>query len=267
MGVLNATPDSFSDGGSLYKGGSLDLEQAMARARQMVGEGARMLDIGGESTRPGAAPVSLAQEMDRVLPLVEKVVQELEVVVSVDTSSAEVMSAAASLGAGFINDVRALTREGALVAAAETGLPICLMHMQGKPENMQESPRYNDVVGEVSAFLESRINACKNQGIAPDRLVLDPGFGFGKTLSHNLQLVRDLPRLHALGLPLLVGFSRKSMIGQLLGRGVEQRMPAGLALALQAVQRGATIVRTHDVQATVDALAMWQAVEEHPADD
>lgn len=267
MGVINTTPDSFSDGGTLYGESSLDLEQAMARARHMVEAGAQMLDIGGESTRPGAQPVSLEQEIDRVLPLVEKVVRELDVVVSVDTSSAPVMTAAAAVGAGFINDVRALSRPGALQAAADTGLPICLMHMQGEPDHMQDSPHYADVVSEVAMFLQARIDACDEFGIGLTRLVLDPGFGFGKTLSHNLQLVRDLPRLHALGLPLLVGFSRKSMIGKLLGRDVGERMPAGLALALQATARGARIVRTHDVQATADALAMWQAVEEYPADD
>lgn len=267
MGVINTTPDSFSDGGTLYQDTSLDISKAMDRARQMVAAGALILDIGGESTRPGAQPVSLEQEMDRVLPLVEAINSELDVVISVDTSSAGLITAAASSGAGFINDVRALTREGALEAAAATGLPVCLMHMQGQPDTMQNCPNYADVVDEVMAFLEGRVSACQSHGIGLDRMVLDPGFGFGKTLSHNLQLVRDLPRLHALGLPLLVGFSRKSMIGKLLGREVEERLPAGLALALQAAQRGARIVRTHDVQATVDALAMWEAVEEYEADD
>ncbi|MFK7977671.1 MAG: dihydropteroate synthase [Halioglobus sp.] len=267
MGIINTTPDSFSDGGTLYKDASLDLSKALSRACEMVDAGARMLDVGGESTRPGAEAVSLEQELDRVLPLVEAIKRELDVVISVDTSSAKVMTEAASLGAGFINDVRALSRAGALDAAAATGLPICLMHMQGQPQHMQDSPRYVDVAAEVVDFLEERISACQIHGIGPERLVLDPGFGFGKTLSHNLQLVRDLPRLHALGLPILVGFSRKSMIGKLLGREVDERLPAGLALALQATSRGARIVRTHDVQATVDALAMWEAVEEYGAND
>jgi dihydropteroate synthase len=261
MGIINTTPDSFSDGGTLFRGAALDLERAMERAREMVAAGARILDIGGESTRPGAAPVSPGEELDRVLPLVEAVAAELDVVISVDTSTPELMTQAAEAGAGFLNDVRALTRENAREAAAATGLPVCLMHMQGEPGHMQDAPVYEDVVAEVSAFLQARIAACEAHGIGRNRLVLDPGYGFGKTLSHNLQLVRDLPRIHALGLPILVGFSRKSMIGKLLEREVLDRMPGGLALALQAVGRGARIIRTHDVQATVDALAMWEAVE------
>lgn len=267
MGVLNATPDSFSDGGTLFNQSHLDIELAMTRARAMVAAGAKILDVGGESTRPGASPVALSEEFDRVMPLVEAISAELDVVISVDTSSAALMTEAAAAGAGFLNDVRALTGEGALSAAAATGLPVCLMHMLGEPGHMQDSPGYGDVVADVCGFLRARVDACEKQGIPRDRLVLDPGFGFGKTLSHNLQLVRDLPRLHALGFPLLVGFSRKSMIGKLLGRDVDERLPAGLALALQAAQRGARIIRTHDVQATVDALAMWEAVEEFAAHD
>ena len=262
MGVINTTPDSFSDGGTLYQSSELNLDLALTRAESMVSEGAQMLDVGGESTRPGAAPVSPEQEMDRVMPLVGAIASRLDVVISVDSSTPSLMQAAAEAGAGFLNDVRALSRDGALEAAARTGLPICLMHMQGQPGTMQDSPEYGDVTAEVCRYLEQRLAACAEHGIATDRLVLDPGFGFGKTLSHNLQLVRDLPRLHALGLPILVGFSRKSMIGTLLGREVDERLPGGLALALQAVHRGARIVRTHDVQATADALRMWEAVEE-----
>lgn len=262
MGVINTTPDSFSDGGLLYRGARLDMNQALARARDMVSEGARVLDIGGESTRPGAAPVSVAEEMDRVLPLIERINAELDVVVSVDTSTPALMSEAARRGAGLINDVRALTREGALAAAADSGLPVCLMHMQGEPGSMQANPHYEDVVSEVSDYLVARVAACTAAGIAPQRLLLDPGFGFGKTVAHNLVLLRELPRLGALGFPLLVGLSRKSMIGKLLGREVGQRLPASLALALLAVERGAGVVRTHDVAATVDALAMVTALRE-----
>ena len=262
MGVINTTPDSFFDGGLLYRDARLDINQALTRARDMVSEGARVLDIGGESTRPGAAAVSVAEEMDRVLPLIERIHAELDVVVSVDTSTPALMSEAARRGAGLINDVRALTREGALAAAADSGLPVCLMHMQGEPGSMQVDPHYEDVVTEVSDYLVARVAACTAAGIAPQRLLLDPGFGFGKTVAHNLVLLRELPRLGALGFPLLVGLSRKSMIGKLLGREVGQRLPASLALALLAVERGAGVVRTHDVAATVDALAMVTALRE-----
>lgn len=261
MGVINTTPDSFSDGGSLYSGNKLNLELALARARGMVRHGAKILDIGGESTRPGAAAVSSAQEADRVLPLLERIVAELDVVVSIDTSTPTLMTAAASLGAGLLNDVRALEREGALAAAAATGLPVCLMHMQGEPDNMQLAPRYDDVVGEVGSYLAARVAASIQAGIERERLVLDPGFGFGKSVSHNLALLRGLPELASLGLPLLVGLSRKSLIGKLIERDVDERLPAGLALSLLAAQRGAAIIRTHDVAATVDTLAMLKAVE------
>jgi len=267
MGVINTTPDSFSDGGTLYRGNSLDLDLAMARARDMVEAGAAILDVGGESTRPGARPVPAAQEMDRVLPLVERLSRELEVVVSVDTSSPALMTQAAALGAGLINDVRALGREGALDAAAATGLPVCLMHMQGDPGTMQQAPSYRDVVADVGDFLQRRVAACVAGGIGRERLLLDPGFGFGKTVQHNLELLRGLPRLAALGLPLVAGFSRKSMIGKLLGRDVAQRLPASLALAVLAVERGAAIIRTHDVGATVDAVAMWTALAELGKED
>ncbi len=262
MGVINTTPDSFSDGGTLYQGTRLDLDHAMARAEQMVADGAAVLDIGGESTRPGAAPVSVQEELDRVIPLVAKISTELDAVISVDTSTPEVMREAAGQGAGLINDVRALRRGGALEAAAETGLPVCLMHMQGEPTTMQQNPEYGDVVEEVGAFLAERIGACEQAGIPREKLMLDPGFGFGKTVAHNLQLLAGLPALAAQGLPLLVGLSRKSLIGKLLGRDIDQRLPASLALAVLAAERGASIIRTHDVAETADAVAMVTALEE-----
>jgi dihydropteroate synthase len=262
MGVINTTPDSFSDGGSLYSNAKLDLERAFGRACAMTAAGAAILDIGGESTRPGAAPVSLEEELQRVIPLLERVVAELDVVVSVDTSSPQVMRAAANAGAGLINDVRALAREGALTTAAATGLPICLMHIQGEPETMQAEPAYDDVVAEVADFLACRVQACEQAGIGRERLLIDPGFGFGKTVAHNLQLLQGLPQLAALGLPVLVGLSRKSLIGKILGRDMDQRLPASLALAVMAAERGAAIIRTHDVAETADAVAMAVALAE-----
>ncbi len=262
MGIVNTTPDSFSDGGTLYRGDRLDLDLAMQRAARMVSDGAALLDIGGESTRPGAEAVGEAQEMERVLPLVEKIAAELDVVISVDTSSPALMREAASLGAGLINDVRALRRPGAPEAAAATGLPVCLMHMRGEPGDMQAAPAYTDVVVEVREFLAARIAACVEAGIPRERLLLDPGFGFGKSVEHNLALLRGLPALAADGLPLLVGLSRKSLIGRLIGREVGERLPASLALAVLAAQRGASIIRCHDVAATADALAMLAALSE-----
>ena len=262
MGVINTTPDSFSDGGTLYRRLQLDVELALKRAGDMVAQGAAILDIGGESTRPGAAPVSPAEEMDRVLPLVERIAAELEVVISVDTSTPALMTEAARAGVGLLNDVRALAAEGALEAAAATGLPVCLMHMRGDPGTMQAAPDYIDVLAQVSDFLQSRVAACEAHGISRQRLLLDPGFGFGKSVEHNLQLLQGLPTLVALGLPVLVGLSRKSMIGKMIGRDVQQRLPASLGLAVLAVERGAAIVRTHDVAATADAVAMWVALNE-----
>ena len=262
MGIINVTPDSFSDGATLYRGSNLDIERAMTRAREMVASGAAILDIGGESTRPGASPVSVNEEMDRVLPLVARIAAELETVISVDTSTPVLMREAANAGAGLLNDVRALTREGALEAAAAADVPICLMHMQGEPGNMQVAPHYDDVVEDVCEYLQSRIASCERQGIARNRLLLDPGFGFGKSVTHNLKLLRELPRLAAIGLPLVVSLSRKSLIGKLLGREVGQRLPASLALAVLAAQRGAAVIRTHDVAATVDAVSMLMALEE-----
>lgn len=260
MGVINTTPDSFSDGGTLYHGNRLDVERALRRAADMVAEGASILDVGGESTRPGAQAVGEAMEMDRVLPLVERITAELDVVVSVDTSTPALITEAAARGAGLINDVRALRRDGAIEAAAASGLPVCLMHMQGEPDSMQNAPAYRDVVDEVGAFLQSRVTDCVGAGIDHGRLLVDPGFGFGKSVEHNLALLAGLPRLQRLGLPLLVGLSRKSLIGQLIGRPVQERLPASLSLAVLAAERGAVIIRTHDVPETVDALAMFTSL-------
>ncbi|WP_078043565.1 dihydropteroate synthase [Cellvibrio sp. PSBB023] len=260
MGILNTTPDSFSDGGSYYQNHRLSLDLAVRRAEQMLAEGAQIIDIGGESTRPGAPVVSEQEELERVVPVVEAVAGKLGALVSVDTSSAQVIRESARHGAGLINDVRALQRDGALAAAAAAGLPVCLMHMQGEPDTMQENPHYSDVVEQVSSFLQQRITDCLAAGIAREQILLDPGFGFGKTLAHNLALLQRLPEFARLGLPLLVGMSRKSMVAQLLGRPVEQRLAGSLALALLAAERGASIIRVHDVAETVDVLKVLAAV-------
>lgn len=260
MGILNTTPDSFSDGGHCYQNGTFSLQLACAHARQMLADGAAIIDVGGESTRPGATPVSEQEELDRVIPLVEALVRDCNAVVSVDTSTPSVIKEAASAGASLINDVRALRREGALHAAQATGLPICLMHMQGDPQTMQLNPEYRDPVDEVCNFLQQRIDACIAVGVAPKQLLLDPGFGFGKTLEHNFALLRRLPELAALGYPILVGLSRKSLLGALLQRDVRERLPGSLALALLAAQRGAAIIRVHDVAATADVLKVWAAL-------
>ena len=262
MGILNATPDSFSDGGSYYSENSLSLDLVVRRAEQMLAEGAKIIDVGGESTRPGAAIVSEQEELDRVIPVVSALVDKLGALVSVDTSTASVITESAKNGASLINDVRALQREGALAAAAITGLPICLMHMQGQPDCMQQNPNYDDVIAEVNDFLRARIAACQAQAIPAERIILDPGFGFGKTLAHNLALLRRLPELGKLGYPLLVGMSRKSMVAQLLDRPIDERLPGSLALALLAAERGAAIFRVHDVAATVDVLKVLAAVTE-----
>lgn len=255
MGILNVTPDSFSDGGKFVR-----REQAIEQALRMVEEGAAIIDIGGESTRPGAAEVPLADELQRVIPLIEALAPELSVPISVDTSKPQVMLAAASAGAGMINDVYALRREGALEAAAQTGLPVCMMHMQGEPRTMQAEPHYDDVVAEVKAFLQQRMAACEAAGIARERLLIDPGFGFGKSLAHNLTLLKHLAEFHALGMPLLVGMSRKSMIGAVLDATLEQRLHGSVAVATMAALHGAQLIRVHDVQATADALKMVAAV-------
>jgi dihydropteroate synthase len=260
MGILNTTPDSFSDGGNSYCDNRLSIDIALRRAEQMLADGAAIIDVGGESTRPGAATVSEQEELDRVVPVVEALVSKLDALVSVDTSTAAVIRESARHGAGMINDVRALLREEALFAVAEIDLPVCLMHMQGQPNTMQGNPVYSDVVTEVRYFLQDRIDACLAQGIAKERIILDPGFGFGKTLAHNLALLQRLSEFSDLGYPLLVGMSRKSMLAQLLNRSVDERLPGSLALALLAAQRDAAIIRVHDVAATVDVLKVLSAV-------
>lgn len=256
MGVLNITPDSFSDGGRF-----LDAQSAVDQAMAMCEQGAALIDIGGESTRPGAQPVSVQQELDRVLPVIEAIAPALPIPLSIDTSKPEVMRAAVAAGAGLINDVCALTSAGAIEAAKDCAVPLCLMHMQGEPRTMQQAPRYRDVVHDVRDYLAARVVACEAAGIPRQRLLLDPGFGFGKTLQHNLQLLARLDELAGLGLPLLVGLSRKRMFGQLLGREVGQRLVGSVAAALLAAQRGAKIIRAHDVAETVDALALLNAVQ------
>jgi len=256
MGILNVTPDSFSDGGRFSQ-----LDLALQHAEAMVAAGATLIDVGGESTRPGARAVSPLEELERVAPVVERIHRELDVIISVDTSTPAVMRETARLGAGLINDVRSLRREGALDAAAATGLPVCLMHMLGEPGDMQDNPHYQDVTREVAEFLADRMAQCASVGIGPERIVLDPGFGFAKTLQHNLSLFKHMDALHALGRPLLVGVSRKSMIGQALNRPVGERLHGSLALAALAVAKGAKIIRVHDVAETVDVVRMIAAVE------
>ncbi|MBK8676609.1 MAG: dihydropteroate synthase [Cellvibrionales bacterium] len=262
MGILNITPDSFSDGGVFFAHKQAQIDHCLRAAEKMLADGARALDIGGESTRPHAQPVSSQEEMARVLPVVEAIAVRLDVVISVDTSNPQVMREAAALGAGMINDVRALQREGALQTAAQTGLPVCLMHMQGEPENMQDHPHYDDVVTDVAAWLQQRAATCVQAGIAPQNILLDPGFGFGKTLEHNVDLLRRLDVLAQLPYPLLVGLSRKSIAGKLTGKPVEERLPASLALAQMALDRGARILRVHDVAETVDMVRVWCAINE-----
>ncbi|ADP98837.1 dihydropteroate synthase [Marinobacter adhaerens] len=257
MGVLNVTPDSFSDGGQFNRP-----DAALVRARQMVADGATFIDIGGESTRPGATPVSLQEELDRVCPVVEAAARELDAVISVDTSAPEVMAETAKLGAGLINDVRALQRDGAPEVAAKAGIPVCIMHIQGEPDTMQDRPEYRNVRREVSAFLTERIRVAEHAGIRPENILLDPGFGFGKSLEHNLQLLASLEQMHILGHPLLVGVSRKSMLGHITGREVNERLPASLAAATIAAMKGASIIRVHDVRETVDAIRVVAAVKE-----
>ena len=256
MGVLNITPDSFSDGGRF-----LTLDNALFHAEEMIKQGALIIDIGAESTRPQALPVSEQQELERLLPIIEAIKQRFDIIISVDSSSPQVMLEGAKHGIGLINDVRALQREGALQAAAQTQLPVCLMHMQGQPATMQVQPVYQSVIDEVKAFLQQRIAACMAQGIGSERIVLDVGFGFGKTLAHNLQLLAGLAQFQDLGCPLLVGMSRKSMLGAILnGAPVDKRLFAGISAATIAAINGARIIRTHDVQATKEALAVVSAL-------
>jgi len=255
MGVVNVTPDSFSDGGRY-----LDPAQAIAHARQLVADGADIVDVGGESTRPGADEVSAAAECARVLPVVRALALD-GAIVSVDTSKPEVIRAAVDAGASMINDVRALRVAGALDAAAASGAAVCLMHMKGDPRTMQQAPQYADVVADVREFLAERIDAARAAGIPAERIAVDPGFGFGKTLEHNVAVMRGLPALAALGYPVLVGYSRKSSLGAITGRGPHDRLAASLAAALVAIARGARIVRVHDVRETVDALAVWTLMQ------
>ena len=255
MGILNTTPDSFSDGGLF-----IATDSAVDHARQMIDEGADILDIGGESTRPGAQAVTEQQELDRVIPVIEALWSRFDVPVSIDTSKPEVMRQAVDAGAFMINDVRALREEGALTVAAESGVPVCLMHMRGEPRTMQEQPEYGDVVADVRRFLRERVQACTDAGISTDKLMLDPGFGFGKTREQNFSLLNHLDALRIDGIPILAGLSRKSMIGQTLGLPVGERVHASVGLALLAVMNGANIVRVHDVKATNEALRMVEAV-------
>jgi dihydropteroate synthase len=259
MGIVNVTPDSFSDGGQF---GCFDA--ACAHVDKLVAEGAKIIDIGGESTRPGAAEVSLAEELARVIPVIEYAAKKYasaagDIWISIDTSKPEVMDAAIKAGANMINDVRALQLEGALEMAARLQVPVCLMHMKGEPKDMQDAPEYQDIIQEVGDFFEARIQACLESGIQREQILLDPGFGFGKTLEHNYQLLAQLPSLHAFHLPILIGLSRKRMIGELLQRDVTERLAGSLAGALIAAQQGARILRVHDVAETQDVLAVMSA--------
>jgi len=260
MGILNVTPDSFSDGGLFT-----NIDSALRQAEKMVADGAMIIDVGGESTRPGAKSVSNSEELDRVIPIIEKLHQELDVIISIDTSKAMVMTEAARAGAGIINDVMALQQRGALRAAQKTGLPVCLMHMKGKPRTMQANPEYEDVVTEVKDFLTGQVKKCLKQGIQKEKIIIDPGFGFGKTLAHNISLFKHLGELKSLGFPVLVGASRKTMIGQITGREVQERLAGSLALATMvalkmAALNGASIIRVHDVAETVDAIKVAHAL-------
>jgi dihydropteroate synthase len=255
MGILNVTPDSFSDGGLFFA-----RDDAIRQAADMFAQGADIIDVGGESTRPGAAPVSEQEELDRVIPVIEAIQREVPVIISVDTSKPQVMREAVRAGAGMINDVYALRQEGAVAAVADLDVPVCLMHMQGEPRTMQKNPQYDDVVADIKAFLAGRIETCLKAGIKKDRLIADPGFGFGKSVHHNLRIVKCLPEFAQLGVPLLVGFSRKSSIGALLNRPVEDRLMGSISLACIGRWLGASIFRVHDVKETADALKTCDAV-------
>ncbi|MDG6274181.1 dihydropteroate synthase [Glaesserella parasuis] len=257
MGILNFTPDSFSDSGKFFT-----LDKALFQVEKMLNDGADIIDIGGESTRSNAEIVTLEQELERVVPLVEAVRKRFDCLISVDSSKAEVFRQSAQVGADILNDIRALQEPNALETAVELGLPVCLMHMQGTPQNMQQNPEYNDVVEEVTDFLNQRIFACTMAGIPKEHIILDVGFGFGKTVQHNYQLLKHLNAFVASGYPVLAGLSRKSMIGNVINKPVDQRVAGSIAGALLAVQNGAKIVRVHDVAETVDALKVWQAMNE-----
>ncbi|OOV86224.1 dihydropteroate synthase [Oceanospirillum linum] len=257
MGILNVTPDSFSDGGQ-YNG----RDAALRHAEAMIKAGATLIDVGGESTRPGALAVSEQEELDRVIPVVEALTEELDALVSVDTSTASVIRESAKAGASLINDVRALEKEGALEAAAASGLPVCLMHMQGQPQTMQDAPSYADLLREVTDYLQKRANACLEAGIPRNRIILDPGYGFGKSVEHNCSLIKHLKDIQTLGYPLLTGTSRKSMLGAITGREIPaERIAVSVASALICAQQGAWILRVHDVEETIDALKVYQAVQ------
>lgn len=255
MGILNVTPDSFSDGGQFST-----IESAINQTAEMLDEGADFIDVGGESTRPGASAVSVNQELERVIPVIEAISARFDTIISIDTSKPEVMTQAVEAGASLINDVRALREEGALKAASSSGAAVCLMHMLGQPRTMQSSPCYEDVVKDVAAFLQSRIDVCLASDIPKDKIIVDPGFGFGKALAHNYQLLGRLEELNSLALPLLVGVSRKSMIGKLLNRNVEERLSGSLAAATVSLMKGARILRVHDVKQTVDAVKVVSAL-------
>lgn len=260
MGILNITTDSFSDGGELYNGEGPLLNRIAARAEQMMLAGAKILDVGGESTRPGAEPLTVQEELDRVIPVLEILLGNFDIIVSVDTSTAAVMKQAVSMGAHMINDVRALERQGALETACASKVPVCLMHMKGHPMHMQDDPQYEDVVAEVIEYLKTRVQACVAAGMKQDSIIVDPGFGFGKTTLHNLLLLKNLSSLRRLDLPIMVGLSRKRTIGELTDQPVDRRVDGSVAAAVIAVMNGATIVRAHDVQATVEALKIADAV-------
>ncbi len=255
MGILNLTPDSFSDGGLF-----MSRDQAVSHALKMADEGADIIDVGGESTRPGTLAVSVQEELDRIVPVIEALRREVEIPISIDTSKPQVMREAVSAGAGMINDVKALREENALATAAELSVPVCLMHMQGEPRSMQVNPTYKDVVVEVRDFLSARRQACLDAGVDEKKILIDPGFGFGKTLEHNLELLRNLSELKSVGAPVLVGLSRKSMIGKAIGLPVDKRLHASVALAILAVRTGANVIRLHDVAATREAVRMVEAV-------
>lgn len=258
MGILNVTPDSFSDGGKFNR-----LDDALRQAKNMIDAGVAIIDIGGESTRPGAPDVELEQELQRVIPVIEAIRRESDVWISVDTSKAEVMRQAVEAGADIINDVRALQEPGALQVAAESGLPICLMHMQGQPRTMQANPHYDDLIHEVGAFLTQRMAECEAAGIGRDKLILDPGFGFGKTLEHNYQMLANLEQFHQFGLPILAGMSRKSMIFKLLDKAPADCVAASVSCATIAAMKGAQIIRVHDFEQTLDAMKVVSMVRNH----
>jgi len=258
MGVLNITPDSFSDGGQY-----IGIDKAISRAQKMIEQGADIIDIGGESTRPGSSAASVSEELDRVIPIIKELSSVSNVTISVDTSKPEVMEQAVSAGASIINDVCALSEDGAISIASSLGVKVCLMHMQGKPRDMQINPTYNDVVGDIKEFFVNRIDTCISAGINRDNIIIDPGFGFGKTLDHNLEILRRLAEFNSIKLPVMVGMSRKSMIGSLLGeRVVDDRVMGSAAAAMIAVQNGASIVRVHDVMETKDALSVLHRVDQ-----